>query len=244
MQKVALVSGGSRGIGRACVFALARAGWQVVFLCRSRTDLADDVLQQLRAEGLNAAWYACDVADASQVKQVMQQVLRIYHRVDLLVNNAAIAHIGLLTDMTEQQWDRIFDVNVKGAYHLIQSVLPGMVSRGCGNIINIASMWGEVGASCEVAYSAAKAALIGMTKALAKEVGPSGVRVNCVSPGVIDTDMNAELDDAAKAELADETPLGRMGMPEEVAQAVVYLSGDGASFITGQVLGVSGGLVV
>lgn len=244
MQKVALISGGSRGIGRACVLAMAREGWQVVFLCRRRTDSAQQVAEQLRTEGLNAAWYACDVADAEQVQQVMTQILRIYHRVDVLVNNAAVAHIGLLTDMTGAQWDRLFDVNVKGAFHLIQAVLPGMVSRGSGSIINIASMWGEVGASCEVAYSAAKAALIGMTKALAKEVGPSGVRVNCVSPGVIDTDMNAELDETALTELAEETPLGRIGRPEDVAQAVLYLAGEGAGFITGQVLGVSGGLVI
>lgn len=244
MQQVALITGGSRGIGRACVRTMARAGWQVVFLCREREDRARELVEELRTEGLSAAWYRCDVADGAQVRETVDQILRLYHRVDVLVNNAAVAYIGLLTDMTEAQWDRVFDVSVKGAYHMIQAVLPGMISRGSGCIINMASMWGEVGASCEVAYSAAKAALIGMTKALAKEVGPSGVRVNCVSPGVIDTEMNAALDEETRAGLAEETPLGRMGTPEEVARAVSFLAGEGASFITGQVLGVSGGFIV
>ena len=175
---------------------------------------------------------------------VIADILRLYHHIDVLINNAGIAQIGLLTDLTDEAWDEVFAVNVGGVFRVTRAVLPGMISRRTGSIINLSSMWGETGASCEVAYSAAKAAVIGLTKALAKEVGPSGVRVNCVSPGLIDTDMNAELDDNALRELAEETPLSRVGAAEEVAKAALFLAGDGASFTTGQVLGVSGGLQI
>ena len=160
------------------------------------------------------------------------------------MNNAGVALIRLFTDTDETSWDRLFDVNVKGAYHCLQAVLPGMISRQEGAVVNISSMWGEVGASCEAAYAASKAALIGLTKALAKELGPSGIRVNCVTPGTIDTEMNAELDEETRAALAEETPLCRLGEAEDVAKAVLFLAGEQASFITGQVLGVSGGYVI
>ena len=244
MRRTVLITGGSRGIGAACVGAFARAGWSVVFLYRRAEETAEALCALLRGEGLDVSCRRCDVSDRDEVFRTVNELLRTYHRFDALVNNAGIAHIGLFTDMTEAQWDTLFAVNVKGAFNVAQVVLPGMISHGSGAIVNVSSMWGEVGASCEVAYSAAKAALIGMTKALAKEVGPSGVRVNCVSPGVIDTDMNAELTEADLAALAEETPLGRIGTTHEVAEAVLYLCGEGASFITGQTLGVSGGLVV
>lgn len=244
MRRVALVTGGSRGIGRACVEALARAGYSVVLVCRKNGGMAQKLVEALRGQGLDAAWYPCDVASEDDVRHTMEEVRRLYHRVDVLVNNAGVAHIGLLTDMTGEEWRRLFAVNVDGAFYWCRAVLPGMIERKSGVIINIASMWGEVGASCEAAYSATKAALIGLTRALAKEVGPSGVRVNCVSPGVIDTDMNAELDEEALHALAEETPLGRIGTAEEVARAVVFLAGENAGFITGQVLGVNGGLVM
>lgn len=244
MRKVAVITGGTRGIGRACVEAFCRAGYSVVFLCRERTELAERLTEELRGQGLDAAWRQCDVSDAEQVRRTFADIHRLYHRVDVLVNNAAVALIRLFTDTDEAAWDHLFDVNVKGVYHCTQAVLPDMIDRKSGAIINLSSMWGEVGASCEVAYSAAKAAVIGMTKALAKELGPSGIRVNCVSPGTIDTDMNAELDDETRAGLADETPLGRLGEPEDVAKAVLFLAEDSASFITGQVLGVSGGFII
>ena len=244
MRKVALITGGSRGIGAACVRLFAQSGYATVFLYRAREDAANALVEELRAEGLDAACYRCDVADSEQVRATVAEIERLYHRIDVLVNNAGVAHIGLLTDMTDEQWNAVFDVNVKGVFHLSRAVLPGMISRQSGSIVNVSSMWGETGASCEVAYSAAKAAVIGFTKALAKEVGPSGVRVNCVSPGLIDTDMNAELDDETLCELADETPLSRIGAAEEVAKAALFLAGDGASFTTGQVLGVSGGLQI
>ena len=244
MRRTVLITGGSRGIGAACVGAFARAGWSVVVLYRRAEEAAEALCARLRGEGLDVSCRRCDVSRRAEVFRTVNDLLRTYHRFDALVNNAGVAHIGLFTDMTEAQWDALFAVNVKGAFNVTQAVLPSMISQGSGAIVNVSSMWGEVGASCEVAYSAAKAALIGMTKALAKEVGPSGVRVNCVSPGVIDTDMNAELTEADLAALAEETPLGRTGRAEEVAEAALYLCGEGASFITGQVLGVSGGLVV
>ena len=244
MRRTVLITGGSRGIGAACVGAFARAGWSVVFLYRRAEEAAEALCARLRGEGLDVSCRRCDVSRRDEVFRTVDDLMRTYHRFDALVNNAGVAHIGLFTDMTEETWDALFAVNVKGAFNVTQAVLPSMISQGSGAIVNVSSMWGEVGASCEVAYSAAKAALIGMTKALAKEVGPSGVRVNCVSPGVIDTDMNAELTEADLAALAEETPLGRTGRAEEVAEAALYLCGEGASFITGQVLGVSGGLVV
>lgn len=244
MRRVALVTGGSRGIGAACVELLARQGWSVAFFSRGGREQTGLRTEAWRGEGLDVSWYACDVSSPEEVQSAMARVLLDLRHVDLLVNNAAIAQIGLFTDTTEEQWRRMFAVNVDGAYRCTRAVLPGMISRGKGAIVNISSMWGEVGASCEVAYSASKAALIGMTRALAKELGPSGVRVNCITPGVIDTDMNAALDADTRQALMDETPLGRLGTPEEVARAVAFLAGEEASFITGQVLGVSGGFVM
>ena len=244
MRKIALVTGGSRGIGAACVRAFAEDGYAVAFLYNRSADGAEALVQTLRAEGRDVSAFRCDVSDPQQVKTVLAEILRAYRRIDALVNCAGIAHIGLITDMTEDEWDRLFAVNVRSVFCVTKSVLPGMISRQAGVIVNVSSMWGEVGASCEAAYSATKAAIIGLTKALAKEAGPSGVRVNCVTPGVIDTDMNAQLTDEDRAALADETPLGRIGTAEEVAQTILFLCGEGAAFITGQVLGVSGGLVI
>lgn len=244
MRKIALITGGSRGIGAACVRAFAEEGYVVAFLYNNSRDKAEALVQNLRAEGWDVSAWQCDVANAAQVQSVIAGILRTYRRIDALVNCAGIAHIGLFTDMTEDEWDRLFAVNVRSAFSVTKVVLPGMISHQRGTIVNVSSMWGEVGASCEVAYSATKAALIGLTKALAKEVGPSGVRVNCVTPGVIDTDMNAQLTDEDRAQLADETPLGRIGAAEEVAKTILFLCGESSSFITGQVLGVSGGLVI
>ena len=244
MNKTILITGGSRGIGRACVELFARKGWRVVFLCRTREDAAKTLADKLRAEGCDAEYFLCDVSDRTRVNEVVGEILRRYHRIDALVNNAAISQIKLFTDLTPEDWRRMFAVNVDGVFNCTQAVLSGMISEKSGAIVNISSMWGQVGASCEVAYSAAKAAVIGLTKALAKEVGPSGVRVNCVCPGVIDTDMNAALDEETRAALIDETPLERIGAPEDVARAVAYLCSEEASFITGQILGVNGGMVI
>ena len=244
MRKIALITGGSRGIGAACVRAFAENGYSVVFLYNRSEEKAQSLVRTLRAEGRDVAAYHCDLSDPARVRATLSDILRIYHRIDALINCAGTAHIGLFTDMAEEEWDHLFAVNVRSAFSVTKAVLPGMISEQKGSIVNVSSMWGEVGASCEVAYSATKAALIGMTKALAKEVGPSGVRVNCVTPGVIDTDMNAQLTDDDRAALADETPLGRIGDAAEVAKTILFLCSEGASFITGQVVGVSGGLVI
>ena len=244
MRKIALITGGSRGIGAACVRYFARNEYAVVFLANRSVERAQQLTDELRTEGYDVTFRLCDVSDGNQVTSVIAEILRSYKRIDVLVNCAGVAHIGLFTDMTEAEWDDLFAVNVRGIFSVTKAVLPGMISRQAGAIVNVSSMWGEVGASCEVAYSAAKAAIIGMSKALAKEVGPSGIRVNCVTPGVIDTDMNAQLSDDDRAALSDETPLGRIGGPEEVASTIYFLCSDAASFITGQVLGVSGGLVI
>ncbi len=244
MRRVVLISGGSRGIGAACVRTFAEQGDRVVFLYRSAENAANALVAELRAKGRDVSCFRCDVADPAQVEAVLANILRTFHRIDVLVNCAGIAHIGLFTDMTVEEWDNLFHVNVRSAFMLSRAALPGMISRQTGCIVNVSSMWGEVGASCEVAYSATKAALIGLTKALAKEVGPSGVCVNCVTPGVIDTDMNAQLTEEDRAALCDETPLGRIGKPEEIAKTVAFLCSEDAAFITGQVVGVSGGLVI
>lgn len=244
MPNTVLITGGSRGIGAACVRSFAQAGWRVRFLYHTRQDLAEHLTAELCAQGGDVACFQCDVANRAQVRSVVARILQTDRRIHALVNNAGTAHIGLFTDMTEQQWDDLFAINVKGVFNCTQAVLEGMISEKQGCIVQVSSMWGEVGASCEAAYSAAKAAVIGLSKALAKEVGPSGIRVNCVTPGVIATDMNAELTEDDLAALRDETPLMRIGQPEDVAQTILFLCSEGSSFITGQVIGVSGGLVI
>ncbi len=244
MRRIALISGGSSGIGEACVRLFARNGYAVELLCCHQAEKARALTAEMRAQGLDVACRVCDVADEGQVKQTVQDILKLDKHIDVLVNCAGIAHRGLLTDLTDDQWHRLFAVNVDGVFHLQREVLPGMISRGCGAIVNVSSMWGEVGASCEAAYSATKAAIIGLTKATAKEVAPSGIRVNCVTPGVIRTPMNAALSEADLEALAEETPLGRIGEADECAEAILFLASEKASFITGQVLGVNGGLVI
>lgn len=244
MRRIALISGGSSGIGEACVRLFAKEGWAVVFLCRTHADYAQGLTDALRKQGLDVAFRVCDVADSRQVDATVAGILREYKHIDALVNCAGIAHRGLLTDLPDETWRRLMGVDLDSVFYLQRAVLPGMISRGSGAIVNVSSMWGEVGASCEAAYSAAKAGVIGLTKATAKEVGASGIRVNCVTPGVIRTPMNAELTEDDLAALADETPLGRIGEPEECAEAILFLASEKASFITGQVLGVSGGLII
>lgn len=241
MQKqVALVTGASRGIGAAIARELSRQGMAVaVHYNRSEAQA-----RALAAELPEAIAVRADMADARAVADMVEQVAAHYGRIDALVNNAGVALWKLAMDTTVEEWDALFAVNVRGAFAATRAALPHMVEAQRGSIVNVSSMWGQVGASCEVAYSASKAALIGFTKALAKEMGGAGIRVNCVCPGVIATDMLRDFDEAAMAELRQETPLGRIGTPEEVARAVAFLSGDGARYITGQVLGVNGGFVI
>ena len=228
-----LITGGSRGIGAAAVRLFSARGERVWFLYEKNDAAAQAVSAETGATGLR-----CDVADPAQVASTLAALPAI----DLLINNAGIAHYGLINQITPEQWRRIFAVHVDGAFHCIRALLPGMLQKQSGCILNVASMWGQVGASCEVAYSAAKGALLAMTKALAQELGPSGIRVNAVAPGVIQTDMCAEIAPEVLEELRMQTPIERLGRPEDVAQAMAYLAD--ASFVTGQILPVNGGFVI
>ena len=232
MQQV-LVTGGSRGIGAEIVRAFSRAGYAVTFFYEKNEEAALAVARETGAEALR-----CDVSDPEAVLRAVEQLAPV----DVLVNNAGISHVGLISQITPEQWDRLFAVNVKSIYNTVRAVLPAMLQKQSGVVVNVSSMWGQEGASCEAAYSATKGAVDALTKALAKELGPSGIRVNAVSPGFIDTDMNAELDAEDRAELAARTPLGTVGLPAYVADAVLYLAR--AEFVTGQILGVSGGLSI
>ncbi len=244
MANVALITGGSRGIGRAIALRLARDDYTVIVNYRSDDAAAQSTARVLEALGVDGMLCRADVADETAVRRMVEAVEQRFGKIDLLVNNAGIAQQKLFTDVTAAEWKRMMDVHVNGAFHTCSAVLPGMIRRKSGVIVNVASMWGQTGASCEVHYSTAKAALIGMTKALAKEVGPSGIRVNAIAPGAIETDMMAEFSAEDKAALAEETPLGRLGKPEEIAAAVSFLASSDAAFITGQVLSPNGGLVI
>lgn len=239
-RSIALVTGASRGIGAAVARALTRAGFEVAI----HYNRSENQALALEKELPGAKAFQADMADAQAVNDMVKAVIAHYGRIDVLVNNAGIALWKLAMDTTIEEWDRLFDVNVRGAFAATRAVLPQMVAQQGGSIINISSMWGQVGASCEVAYSASKAALIGFTKALAKEMGGAGINVNCICPGVIATDMIASFDEAALADLEEETPIGRIGVPEDVASMVVHLAGEKSSFITGQVIGVNGGFVI
>ena len=241
MNSTALVTGASRGIGAATARALARAGCRVALNYRQGRE---DALALERELGPQARAFQADISREEEVAAMLARIEAWQGPVDILVNNAGIALEGLLTDTTVEEWDRVFAVNVRGAFLCARGVLPGMISRRRGRIVNIASMWGQVGASCEVAYSASKAALIGMTRALAKEVAPCGITVNCVAPGVVDTAMMAGYSPADIDDLNRRTPLGRMAAPEEIAGAVLYLAGDAAGYVTGEVLPVTGGFVI
>lgn len=242
--KTALITGGSRGIGAAAAKVFAAAGYNVVINCVSSANKAEAICQNIRESGGSAIYCLADVASTEQVEKMMSKVYTEFGHIDVLINNAGIGRQQLFTDITKAQWDEMMGVHLGGAFNCTKAVLPDMIRRKSGNIINVSSMWGVTGASCEVHYSTAKAGLIGFTKALAKEVGPSGIRVNCVAPGVIDTEMNSGLNAGDIAALCDETPLGRIGTPEEVARLMLFLCSDGAGFITGQVIGANGGFVI
>ena len=228
-----VITGGSRGIGAAAVKAFAARGDRVYFLYEKQHDAARAV-----AAETGATVICCDVSDGAAVQEAFSQI----PDVDVLVCNAGICHYGLMSQFPEESWDRLFDVNVKGMYHCINAATPYFLKKQSGSIITVSSMWGQVGASCEAAYSATKGAVIALTKALAQELGPAGVRCNCVAPGVILTDMCADVSSESLEQLRQETPVGRNGTPEDVAKAFLYLAD--ADFVTGTVLPVNGGIIL
>ncbi len=234
-----LISGGSRGIGRACVEYFTKNGDTVAFIYRSNHTAARSV-----SESFGATAICADISSSCEANRAVDEAVASLGGIDVLINNAGISQIKLFTDITDEDWDTMISSNLSSAFYLTRAALPFMISQKSGRIINIGSMWGKVGASCEVHYSASKAALRGMTLALAKEVGPSGITVNAIEPGVIATDMNSALSDDIISELKEETPLERIGTPCDVASLALFLASENSSFITGQIIGVDGGFAI
>ncbi|MBE7039927.1 MAG: SDR family oxidoreductase [Ruminococcaceae bacterium] len=238
-MKTVLITGASRGIGAQTARIFAENGYRVIINYNKSKDAAE-----VLAKELGASIICADVSQKSDVELMFSQIQNEFGGVDILVNNAGIAQAKMFTDITEEEWDDMFSVNVKGIFNCTKAALPYMIHKKSGKIINISSIWGITGASCEVHYSASKAAVIGLTKALAKELGPSGITVNCVAPGVIETDMCASLSQEDISALKDETPLGCIGTPDDIAKTVLFLASGGGDFLTGQVISPNGGMVI
>ena len=238
-MKNVLITGGSRGIGKECVNLFTKNGYRVFLNYKKSTAKAQKI-----SEKTGAIPVQCDISNAAEVKKMHAFIYDNYGSIDILVNNAAISQIKLFTDISEEDWDNIFNTNVKGMFFVTKAFVGDMISRKSGKIINISSMWGVTGGSCEVHYSASKAAVIGFTKALASELGLSGITVNCVAPGVIDTDMNKHLTDEDMDALKNEIPLGRIGTPEDAAKVILFLASEKSDYITGQVINVNGGIIM
>ena len=235
-----LITGGSRGIGRACVELFAKENHEVVFFYRSNEQIANEICQKYK----NATAIKCDVSSPDEVRAAVAECIEKLGGIDVLINNAGISEYAFFDTISDEQWQNMIGTNLSGTFYVTREVSRAMISGKHGRIINIGSMWGKVGASCEVHYSAAKAGVRGMTMALAKELGPSGITVNCIEPGVIATDMNAHLTDADITALCNETPLGRVGTPDEVARLAYFLASENAAFITGQCIGIDGGFAI
>lgn len=238
-MKTALITGGTKGIGKAVALEFLKRGYEVVLNYSHDEAAALAAQEEFNIQGYCPVLLRADVSDEMQVRNMFREFFSIYERLDVLVNNAGVSKIKVIQDTTLADWNKIFDVNVKSMFLTCREVADKMIFAGGGSIINVASIWGEVGASCEVAYSASKGAVIAFTKALAKELAPSNVRVNCISPGVIDTDMNSHLSGEEMEELISNIPVGRLGLPEDVAEAALYLAECG--YVTGEVLSVGGG---
>lgn len=243
-QKTVLVTGASRGIGYAVAKKFAKNGFNVAINYNLNRTSAESLESELIRKQCRVMTVKADVSSQEQVLNMIDSVNSRFGHIDILVNNAGIAGQRLFTDITSEEWDRMFDVNVKGMFHCCKAVLPNMIRNKYGKIVNISSIWGLTGASCEVHYSASKAAVIGLTRALAKELGPSNIQVNCVAPGVIETDMNSEIDNQTMEELKEQTPLGVIGTGDDIAETVFFLASDSAKFITGQIISPNGGFLI
>ncbi len=239
MKKTVFITGGSNGIGAVAVQEFSRLGYNVAFTYLKSETQAKEIKNHTGAFGI-----FCDVSKSDSVNDAIKLAIDKFGKIDILINNAGIDEFVLFTDISDEMWHRMIDTNLSSAFYTSRAVLPQMISRKDGVIINISSIWGQVGASCETHYSVSKAGMIGLTKALAKEVGPSGIRVNCVCPGVIDTKMNAHLSKEDKEQLINDTPLGKIGKCEDVVNILIFLSEDKSSFITGQIFGVNGGYII
>lgn len=244
MSKTVIITGASKGIGAATAILFAEKGYNVVLNYNNSFESVNLLARSLTQNGYSVSTFKANVANRLEVELMVKETVYKYGSVDVFVNNAGITEQGLITDINEVDTDLIFDINLKGVYNGCRAVTPVMVEQKYGKIINISSMWGQVGASCEVAYSASKAGVIGLTKALAKELAPSGITVNCIAPGLIETGMNSNISVEALSDFVDEIPLGRMGSADEIASAIYFLASDNADYITGQVLGVNGGYVM
>ena len=244
MEKTVIITGASKGIGAAMAILFARKGYNVVIGYNESYQLAKMLSSSLSSQGYNVVPIKANVANKLETDILIKEAVYKFGSVDVLINNAGVAFNALITDTEEFDSDKIFDVDLKGVFNCCKSVTPVMVNQKSGKIINISSMWGQVGASCEVAYSAAKAGVIGLTKALAKELAPSGITVNCIAPGLIDTSMNTNISVEDLNAFVEDIPLGRMGTAEDIAETALFLASEGADYITGQVLGVNGGYVM
>lgn len=244
MKKTIIVTGASKGIGAATAILFARKGYNVVINYNNSYQSAKLLTASLSEQGYSVMSFKANVTNKLEVELMIKEAIYKFGSVDVIVNNAGVSATGLITETDDFDVDRIFDINLKGVYNCCKAVTPAMVNQKHGRIINISSMWGEVGASCEVAYSAAKAGVIGLTKALAKELAPSGITVNAVAPGLIETAMNSNISVEDLNSFVEDIPIGRMGSADEVAAAIFFLASDDAEYITGQVLGVNGGYVM
>ncbi len=244
MKKTVIVTGSSKGIGAATAILFAQKGYNVVINYNDSYESASILCRSLVSNGYSVITQKANVANKLEVDLMVKETLYKFGSIDVMVNNAGVAYNGLITDTDEIDFDKIIDVNLKGVFNCCKSVTPVMVNQKAGKIINISSMWGQVGASCEIAYSAAKAGVIGLTKALAKELAPSGINVNCIAPGLIETGMNAHLTLEELNDFVDTIPLGRMGNADEIAAAVYFLASNESDYITGQTLGINGGYVI
>ena len=244
MNKTVLITGASRGIGKAIAEAFAKNGYRVIINYFQSKKEAEQLCEELKGMGCDCLTVQADVSKEAQESDMMRIIRNFSSHIDVLVNNAGVDLQKMLIDTTQNEWDRLFDINVRGIFNCCRAVLPEMVKRKCGKIVNISSILGVNGASCEVAYSATKAAVIGFTKALAKEVGPCGINVNCVAPGVVMTDMMRKLGEETLQSLKEATSLGVIGTPEDIAESVLFLASDKSKFTTGQILSPNGGLVI